>query len=642
MRILLLLVLALFAFIPLKTRANTDFIRECEKRLKSSSLSKQNRILLLNDLSIAYLNTDLIKSENYNKRSFRLLEGEQSEDLHKLIEFQKAEILKVKGILSEALFTYLSVLDYWIAKGEELRIVQCLRSIGENYRAYGEFKKANFYLDRALYFAKTLDNKHEIAKIYDRKAAVVYEEKNYTYALQLIDSAFKYIGQTNNYALRYSLENIKACSYSSFNHFDLGLKHLLIALKYNELSGEEIHRPNILNNLAAMYIFMNREDIAVKYCFESYELSSKSGIIPYQREALLNLVLAYKSKGDFKKTASYLEKYNAVSVNFYYELSQKAVAELEAKHKLEKETLRNQSLIKENQLQNRVIKSHRLIFLLLIAFIISFIAWALIFLKRRRKLKQSFLQISQQKAEIEQKTKELGEINLMKDRLFSIIAHDIKNPLNTIIGFSDVLKTEINLIQNPLLEQVANHIHESSLKLHFLLDNLLQWSRSQLNIVNAKTEFCQIKQLVDESVEFLHAEIQSKNISINNAVNKNDQVCFDNMMLQVVLRNLVSNAVKFTNPGGIISIWMKTDNEHKILMISDNGIGMTPDQLAKVFSIDKELGYGTCNEKGSGVGLSLCKEFVERNNGQLTIESTRNQGTTVSIHFKNILFENWS
>jgi len=231
--------------------------------------------------------------------------------------------------------------------------------------------------------------------------------------------------------------------------------------------------------------------------------------------------------------------------------------------------------------------------------------------------------------------KELKELNAAKDKLFSIIAHDLKNPFNAISGFSELLLNDINEYSIEQIESYIRIILKSSSKGYDLLENLLEWTRSQTgNLAIRKANFG-LSELIQESLEFNREKAIIKNIKLSANCNESLFVSADRNMINTVLRNLITNALKFTNNGGAIKISViefKVPEQEKLqvkISVKDTGIGIKKGVLDKLFKLDKSYTTkGTDFEQGTGLGLILCKDFVEKSGGKIWAESEFGKGST--------------
>lgn len=237
---------------------------------------------------------------------------------------------------------------------------------------------------------------------------------------------------------------------------------------------------------------------------------------------------------------------------------------------------------------------------------------------------------------IKKQNEELLTLNASKDKFFSIIAHDLKSPFNAITGFSDILLRRIEKQDFEGIDKYTKIINQSSKMALELLLNLMEWSQIQTGRMKFEPEHFEIGEKVEESIVLLVGYAEQKNISIQNNVEKATIVFADKIMISTVLRNNLSNAIKFTKPNGIITISSNPSQEKVIISVNDNGIGITKEESDKLFKIDGVYSTpGTQQEKGTGLGLILCKEFLEKNNGKIWLESAVNKGTTFYFSLPN-------
>lgn len=227
---------------------------------------------------------------------------------------------------------------------------------------------------------------------------------------------------------------------------------------------------------------------------------------------------------------------------------------------------------------------------------------------------------------------ELKKRNQEKDRFFSIIAHDLKNPLSGFMGLTEMVMEKIDNFKQDELKHYIEIMNSSASQLYKLLANLLEWARLQMGNVKFEPTYNNLSELVDKVFYLLKGNTEKKSIKVENNISENLGFVFDLNMLESVLRNLISNAVKFTKPEGSISVSAKTEDGNVIISVKDTGIGM-PDKLKnKIFKLSEIVSRrGTNGEESTGLGLILCKDLVERNNGKIWFESEIETGTTFYI-----------
>jgi signal transduction histidine kinase len=236
--------------------------------------------------------------------------------------------------------------------------------------------------------------------------------------------------------------------------------------------------------------------------------------------------------------------------------------------------------------------------------------------------------------------KQLIQLNTDKDHFISILAHDLRSPFNNLLGFSELLKRNLNKYPLDKIEKMVDSIYITAVRTHELLEDTLVWASNQSKKVNFNPTLTNISNLVMEILEIVDVSAKSKNISITSAIDTGLNIYVDAYMLKAILRNLVSNAIKFTNEGGSIKISAEHSDKGTTFQVIDNGIGMAPELQKKLFSFASfQSTRGTANEMGTGLGLLLCKEFIDKHNGKIWINSEVNRGTTVNFNFPEITSE---
>ena len=228
----------------------------------------------------------------------------------------------------------------------------------------------------------------------------------------------------------------------------------------------------------------------------------------------------------------------------------------------------------------------------------------------------------------------LIELNATKDRFFSIIAHDLKTPFNSIIGFSEQLVEQINEKDYEKIGELTNIILQSANRAMDLLMNLMEWAQSQTGRIEFKPENIEIVALINETT-LLYDEIATqKSIAIKKMIPDNLTVFADKFMASTVFRNLISNAVKFTKQGGEVVFSAVKEQNEIIFSVTDKGVGISKNDIEKLFRIDQIFSTkGTNNEKGTGLGLILCKEFIEKHGGKIWVESVEGKGSCFYFTF---------
>ena len=222
-----------------------------------------------------------------------------------------------------------------------------------------------------------------------------------------------------------------------------------------------------------------------------------------------------------------------------------------------------------------------------------------------------------------------------KDLMFSIIAHDLRSPFSTILGFTNVLKNNSRDYKIEKSEKFICEMNAQAKQTFNLLENLLNWAKNQTGKIAFNPSYCNIDKISNEVIEQLKETAQIKNITIKSFYSKNANA--DKNMVEVILRNLISNAIKFTKNNGFVEVYSIVIDDYIEVTVADTGIGVDDKDKIKIFTIDEnKTKLGTANEKGSGLGLVVCKDFIEKHHGKIWVEDKKGKGSlfkfTLPIH----------
>ncbi len=338
---------------------------------------------------------------------------------------------------------------------------------------------------------------------------------------------------------------------------------------------------------------------------------------------------AYLKIEDFEQAALFQKKYAGISDLIYAEANERKIEELNTQYKIEhkEQEIKNLKEINDEK-EKRLATSQKfnatLILLLLVVCVSVYF-----FIRSYREKKKINKELQQINAKVIKQNEELKELNSSKDKFFSIIGHDLKGPLNSLTSFSQLLINHTASLTEEEIRTIAKDLDKSLKNLFELLENLLGWARSQTGRLEFVPENFRIADVIKENVRLLSKAARNKKIKIEMILDENITVSADINSVKTVVRNLLSNAIKFTEEDGVISIFVDEWKDNIEIGIHDTGVGMSPEVRKKIFDLTaKHSTLGTKNEKGTGLGLLLCKEFIERNNGSISVESEPGVGST--------------
>jgi len=301
------------------------------------------------------------------------------------------------------------------------------------------------------------------------------------------------------------------------------------------------------------------------------------------------------------------------------------IYQIQAKYKLGKNTRELEALKLKNQSQLDAIDSAKSgkIYWVVITFLVVVLMIATFYLLFKEKKLAGELKI---------KTKELHELNVSKDKFFSIIAHDLKNPFNVLVSYTSILKTDLDLFTKEQLQQIISDLNEASENGYNLLQNLLLWTRSQTNRIHILKSNFILADVFKDVKALAELNLADKEQTLSMDFEPNLSVFADKDMIAVVLRNLVFNAIKFSVKGSAIYLKAYQTGSNVRVDVIDSGIGIAEESIKNLFAIDKNtIVQGTEGETGTGLGLVLCKEFIEKNDGQIWVESKLGEGSVFSF-----------
>lgn len=520
-----------------------------------------------------------------------------------------------------------------------------------------------------LKMAEQLGDNRRISRAYYGMALVNDHQQNTEKFLEYVKLAYKYGEVAKNPTSKIKPLLALGNYYDEKNQLDTAEFYLLKAYKvFNEMAGTPQIQSNhtmILSNLGAIYNKLGKPKEALFY-FQKLllfsenvkDIQSLSNLLltiaqlnfkqknydiafTYIERVLAlkqhkawyiqdNIVDAYLLQSDIYAQTGVFDK--ALMAHKIGDALRDSVLKAKTSEDMQLSTLKIQSAFDLEKKQSELKRQQ--LYSILIASVLGFILLLAIVLYRniREKDKQN-KQLTAQQEQLEFQKEELTRVNITKDRLFSIVAHDLRAPLGSLRALLSLWDSK--MLSTEKFEEISSKVKSNVNSLHVSLENLLQWSFSQLQGIESKPVRFNIYEKANEEIALLADLAELKNIKINNTVDPNIFVEADINQIGVVMRNILSNAIKFTKLSGSICL-SNTVKDNKVLIeIKDEGIGMSPDTVQKIFTVgNTNVRRGTANEKGTGLGLIVVKEFIEKNNGHLSIDSAENKGTIITFSLK--------
>ena len=433
--------------------------------------------------------------------------------------------------------------------------------------------------------------------------------------------------------------------YLKFNDYIKATEYLVEGLTFNRSIKNDNGVLSALNSIATLNLKQNKTNLAEIQLNEAYQLAQSTDD---KYELLKNYRLQKELdsiKGAFQSAFQWQSKYFELKSKLDKKESAQIpenFIDLNAADNLIDSTQGSQikeSLESTNKSQDRIRNLKFIIYGLILALIAALSFLIITLFKRKKDLlkvdefKYKNEQTQLQNENIVKQIADLEEINKVKDRLFSIVSHDLKDSISSIKGFIDLLREE-GITQEEFYELIPE-LSENADNASLLLFNLLNWSKTQMQNLEPNPELFNIQDVFHTKLSLIEQKVEQKRIVIIDETQR-ELLYADKSMIEIVIQNLLTNAVKFSRTGDIITISNRNQNGYSLICVEDTGVGIAKENLDKLFKIEAFTTVGTKNEKGTGLGLSICKELVELNNGKIWVESTVNVGTKFYVELPRV------
>jgi signal transduction histidine kinase/Tfp pilus assembly protein PilF len=582
-----------------------------------------------------------------------------------------------------ALQSYLEALKIYKELNNQNKIASILNNIGIIYDTINNFNKALESYSNALQIKKEIGDKKEIAYSLHIMGNTYLKLKKYTEALDYYNQALELrleVGDKISIANSYkSIGN----TLLELNEYDRSIDYLKKSLELRENMGDIKGVSDILNDIGNFYAKINNNTKAVEYYLKTIEYSNstsdqylkalclrKVGVIRLEnglemkgieninqslsigqdinnleliKHAYYELFKYYNKHGNKSKALENYLNYSIVKDSINAKLNSQKLVEIQMNFELEQsytELSRIEDevsqLTAENKIRELELKKQKNVRNLLALIVLITLVSGGLFLSQYLSKRKTNILLQEKIEEVDKSNKLLKEsednlkiLNATKDKFFSIIAHDLRNPFNALHGLTQHLLNNFDNFDSEEIKESIEIIYNSADDLLELLENLLHWSRTQRGKMEFTPAEVNISEIISKIFNLLKMNAEKKDINLINEIDHEKVIIGDKDMLTAILRNLISNAIKFSYNNSFIRISSKDYADYTEFSVMDNGVGISSENIKKLFRIDVHHSTtGTSDEQGSGLGLILCREFVEKHNGKIWVESEINKGST--------------
>lgn len=577
---------------------------------------------------------------NYLKEALEIAKKRNNKKFLAVLYNNIGKAYEIRGSYSIALQYYRSAIDTLERMGTREYYLEPLNNLANIYLYLGNDSLALEYYQKVSDLSDSLNYRNMQATALINMGNLYYENNQNEKALSYTDKAKALLdGQCESYL-------------HSIIYLNLGLIHR--NLKEDDASFKEISKSidiarkfNIYDVLGEATMQMARHyegqrkfRLAAMYATEAYQLANENNMLNLLPEITKLLADNYLVTGNQHQALRFYDLYSKYNTQYQDTINNKTTRNFAFLYELQKKETANKILMQRQQLDKQVLTNVRLKLeqqrILIIFSIITIISVLLILflLYYRSRLKSSLnAALILNNNEITEQNKLLEKENAFKSKLISIISHDIKSPMMSLYNILELLSVdEISEEEKKSLIHDNMQLTDRALN---MVDDLLSWTRQQLNTTTVHYTTINIYDLGNEIITFFLPDAREMNINLVNACSPETTVYSDYQMLKMVIRNLFSNALKFTPSGGYIEMGATSTNGHVILYVTDTGIGIQSEDQSKIFNEEK---YFTTNgvrgERGNGLGLKLCRNFVEKSGGKIWLESKPGNGSTFFIEIK--------
>lgn len=635
------------------------------------------RVRLLLSLANSYTFKNFNKSLAYAREATLLADQTNNNDLKLKAHRDLGLIFSLGGDYTSALSHETIALQLGIEKKDSTAIGNSYSNIGNYYYEIGVYDDAYFYLTTAYSILnKGIISKadsilmniviHNVGRVFkemgqyetslqhlrlaQRVSRKLGDKEGNPYALDEIgdvmlrigkyDSALLYLQQSlkeTNHLLSQNPENIVkelrtktlikiAKVYSSLKQYDNALAYYDSTSRLHELTNNQYGIAEV--ELGRGTLFLNNQNYveAENHIDIALESAKKINAKILEINCYNELAKLWELKGDYKRSLEFFKKHKSLNDSLFSEEMQQKLFRDQVRFATASKDEQIQSLTKLEEFRKTEIKRQEFISNVLVVVMALVVILLVTVYRSGQRRKRINTLLLQHQEEMEKRSVELEQLNQVKDKFFSIISHDLRSPISALAGLLDLM--DKGAIRSDELPMAIKELRIRFNHTRTLLNNLLDWTLLQMDKINLQPAKISLKNLADENIELIQS-LQSKEIKLTNSVSATAFAHADSNTINLVIRNLISNALKFTNEGGEIKIASEEQKSEWVISVSDNGVGMKPEVVNMLFDkINPYSTRGTANEKGTGLGLILCKEFVEKNNGRIWVESQEGRGST--------------
>ncbi len=592
----------------------------------------------------------LLKTNNLKGASYRGLMQNDSAEIYlkKAINYGTAindslmqaalyinlgSLYQFRGSLQTALEYYHKALGYYEKAGEQENLAITLNNIGQINLSMGDFQRAIQYTSRALEINKRLNNLYNISQNYGNLGNIYYRLKDYGKAVEFHQKSLDMAREHNFITDQARAFNNLGLVFFDQEKYGEALDYFEQSLKISEDNNLIYGIMSNNLNIGDVHLITGSPFSALEHYQKACDLAIRHDDMPFLLKTYQKLSETHEKLNDYNQSLFFWKKYASLNDSLNEIANKKQVIELQTRYESDKKEMENERLRIENEAKKRIIKIQWITVAAFIAVVILLASLAYTVFIRKRQISRINRQLSILNDRTTEQNKALEETNATKDKLFSIIAHDLKSPFNGLLGYLKLFTEEFEYFSNTEKKEILGALYQQSNNTYSMLENLLQWARAQRGQIQYNPVNSEIRAMIESELSIMTERLQNKKITVENQIMHNLMVWADPDHFRICIRNILNNAIKYTYQEGKISISTESENGRLKIFITDNGIGMDDKTIKTLFLPNKKSKQGTNKELGTGLGLLLVKEFIAINKGEIQVASAPGNGTTFTLIF---------
>ncbi len=560
----------------------------------------------------------------------------------------KAETLKDSLLISECYDAYgtyyyftdvVQSINYYIKSltilekyGESETLLSRIINIGSLYGRINQFDKSVEYLLKGAELADKTGQEYVKSTVFNNLAVIYFAQGDNSKSKFYLEEALKLAEKLNDQPMICGIVVNLGEIYQKDKKYDEAMNFYLRGLNNPALANLPDQKIYTLHNIATVYYDLGEYSTAIQYAGDALNMAKKLNITLHNVELYKVLAESYEQARNYKMALENQKLYKISNDSLFNLQSTEKIAEIQSKYDFNSAEKENALLKKDNEIQALTIeKQNSRLYILLILFFAILVTIVFVYLRMKKDRKINVL-LSAKNEEINLKSQELEKANAAKDKFFSILAHDLRNPFNSIINSLNILQNDYDKLSEAERIQFIHLIQKSAQSTNKLLANLLDWSITQRGGIVIEKRSNDISAIIKESINLHQHSAEQKEIIIENSVPDKTMAFFDVKTIALTINNLLSNAIKFTPKKGKIFVSTSFSDRFVNIIIKDTGIGIPPNILESLFKIESAKSRpGTDAEPGTGLGLILCQEYINQNNGRLSVSSDVGKGSCFEI-----------